>query len=402
MANTRQANLLKQIAAERRVGTRPVNPPLVGVLVGGPAARSKHLEYAFVFFLLQGAGGILAIWWLLTQPTGWVEWSAFIAGYLTVNFGIGAGFHRYFSHRSYETSRWMRALLAICGQMAAQGSIINWTADHRRHHVFPGVPGDPYGPGIDGQGRKTSGFKSFWASHLGWLYDNTHSDWSIYAKGIADDPIIRFVHHTRYFWAVASIILLPAAWALVFGGPEHVIGTILIGGSLRALIFSNGVAFTNSLAHSFGYQHFEDKGGSRNNWFVALLTGGDGWHNPHHAAPRIASNQITWWELDWNGSTIHLMERLGLAWNVQRRPKGDAKRLPRHMRKLTPTARIPGMARGHHRAVADPAEHGMQAASPSALFRGPPSDEPLVAAAGRERGSAPVIAAGTDDFTRVG
>lgn len=297
------------------------------MLVGGPGARAKHIEYSIVFYLMQGLGSIGGIWWALTHPTGWVEWSAFITGYLAINFGVGVGYHRYFTHRSFETSRWMVVLMATLGQMASMGSIINWVADHRRHHAFANVKGDPYGPKIDGYGRPQSGFKSWAMSHLGWLHDNTYSDWNIYAKGVADDPLLLFLHRTRYFWAAFSMILLPAAWALVFGGPEHVIGTILIGGCLRCFLFSNSVAANNSLAHKFGYRHFNERSGATNNWFCAIISLGDGWHNAHHAAPRMASNKVKWWEFDFNGSTIHAMEKLGLAWDVRRRAKSDAREL---------------------------------------------------------------------------
>ncbi len=334
MGQNQQANGTAVYRAGGNMDRAAQGSPLVGVGVGGPRARALHIEYAVLFYLMQGLGSILAIWWMLTHQTGWVEWSMFITGYLVINFGVGVGYHRYFTHHSFETTRWMQTLFAICGQMAAMGSIINWVADHRRHHAFGNVPGDPYGPTVDGHGRPMSGFKSFWMSHLGWLHDNTYSDWAIYAKGIADDPVLQFCHRTRYGWAIVSMILAPAAWGYFLGGPEHVIGTILIGGSLRCFIFSNGVAFNNSLAHKFGYRHFDEDSGATNNWFSALLTFGDGWHNAHHAAPRIASNQVTWWEIDINGSTIHAMEALGLAWKVQRRPKVTAKVLPRHMQKM--------------------------------------------------------------------
>lgn len=81
--------------------------PHVGVLVGGPAARAQHIEYTIVYYLMQGGGSVLAAWLLFTQSVGWVEWSAFIFGYLLINFGVGVGYHRYFTHRSFETSRWM-------------------------------------------------------------------------------------------------------------------------------------------------------------------------------------------------------------------------------------------------------------------------------------------------------
>jgi stearoyl-CoA desaturase (delta-9 desaturase) len=297
--------------------------PHVGVGVGGAGARAQHIEYSIVFYLFQGAGGIAGIWWALTRPTSWVEWSAFITGYLAINFGVGVGYHRYFTHRSFETSRPMQILLATLGQMASMGSLINWVADHRRHHAFANVKGDPYGPKIDGYGRPQSGFKAWAMSHLGWLHDNTYSEWDVYAKGVSEDPYLLFLHRTRYFWAVFSMVLLPAGWALAFGGPEHVLPTILIGGCLRCFLFSNSVAANNSLAHRWGYRLFDERSEARNNWFCAIISLGDGWHNAHHAQPRIASNKVKWWEFDFNGSTIHLMEKLGLAWDVRKRSKAE-------------------------------------------------------------------------------
>ncbi|MGE3693300.1 MAG: acyl-CoA desaturase [Novosphingobium sp.] len=308
--------------------------PHVGVLVGGPEARAKHIEYTFVFYIMQGLGSALAVWWMLTRGSTWIEWSAFAWGYLMINFGVGVGYHRYFCHGSFKTSKWMRTILAITGQMASMGSIINWVADHRRHHAFANVPGDPYGPKVDGYGRPQSGFKSWWMCHLGWLHDNTTTDLKVYGKGLVDDPLMLFCHRWRYELCILSIVVLPGLWGYAWGGWDHVIGTILIGGSLRCFIFSNGVAFNNSIAHTFGYRHFDESSNATSNWFSALLTFGDGWHNAHHAAARIASNKVKWWEFDFNGSTIHAMEALGLAWDVQRRPKTASPNLLRHMRHL--------------------------------------------------------------------
>ncbi len=297
--------------------------PHVGVGVGGSQARAKHVEYLLSFYLLQGGGAIAGLWWALTRGSSWVEWSMFIVGYLVVNFGVGVGFHRYFTHRSFETSRAMQVIMATCGQMAGMGSIINWVSDHRRHHAFANIKGDPYGPRIDGYGRPQTGFKSWIMSHLGWLHDNTWSDWAIYGKSTAQDPYLLFLHRTRYLWALVSIIVLPALWALAFGGPGHVIPTILIGGCLRCFLFSNSVAANNSLAHRWGYRLFDEGSGARNNWLCAIISLGDGWHNAHHASPRIASNTVKWWEFDFNGATIHLLERLGLVWNVRKRTKAQ-------------------------------------------------------------------------------
>lgn len=298
-------------------------PPRRGVLIGGAAARAKHLDYAGLF-VTQVGGSMLALWWLFTQPTGWVEWSAFVIGYLVINFGLSVGFHRYFTHRAFETSQRMRYFIGICGQMACQGSVKKWAADHRRHHAFADDIGDLHSPQLDGHGRPMNKWKGFAISHFGWLFDNAHTDMTIYGKGLVGDPAVEFCHRTRWFWVAVSMVGFPAAWGYIFGGVDAIIGTVLIGGFLRTFIFLNGVMGTNSLAHMFGYQRFKDVGGATNNWFVNLIVLGDGWHNNHHRHPRSASNTIAWWEWDLNGKTIFAMERLGLVWNVQRRKVTDA------------------------------------------------------------------------------
>jgi len=298
--------------------------PRAGVLIGGRPARAKQIEYALLG-LLQVGGGMAGIWWAITQPTGWVVWSSFIIGYLIINFGLSVGFHRYFTHKAFDTSHAMRLILGITGQMSCQGSVKKWAPDHRRHHAFADQPGDLHSPLIDGHGRPMGGVKGLLISHMGWLWDNAHTDLPVYGKGLLGDPIVEFCDRTRWLWVAVSLVLFPAAWAIIFGGVDDIVGCILIAGFLRTFIFLNGVMGTNSVAHAFGYQRYKDVGAATNNWLIALLTLGDGWHNNHHAQPRAASNQIGWWELDFNGWTIFAMEKLGLVWNVQQRgarPRG--------------------------------------------------------------------------------
>lgn len=295
-------------------------PPRTGVLIGGSVARAKQHEYA-VLFVLHVFGGLGAVWWLLTHSSSWVEWSCFIVGYLLVNLGISVGAHRYFTHRAFECSTPMRYFLGIMAQCAAQGSVRKWAADHRRHHAFADEPGDIHSPHIDGHGRKMGLIKGLGIAHFGWLFDNSHSDMRFYSKGLAGDPAAEFCHRTRWLWVVVSFVIFPALWGLAFGGPEAVIGTVLVGGFLRNFIFLNGVMGVNSFAHRFGYKRFQMRHEARNNWWLNLLVLGDAWHNNHHAHPRSAMAGITWWELDFNGWTILAFEKLGLVWNVQRAPK---------------------------------------------------------------------------------
>ncbi len=314
MTNTGLYPLDRKWEREGRGSPRP------GVLVGGPVARTKQIEYS-VLAALQVFGGLTGAYWAFTQPTGWVVWSAFIVGYLIINFGLSVGFHRYFSHKSFETSTAMRYFIGICGQMVCQGSVRKWAPDHRRHHAFHDEVGDIHSPYIDGHGRPMGLVKGLLISHLGWLWDNAHSDMDIYGKGLVGDAPVEFCHRTRWFWVAFSLVLFPAAWALIFGGMQDVLATILVGGFLRTFIFLNGVMGTNSFAHVFGYRRYHDCGKATNNWWVNLLVLGDGWHNNHHAQPRAAHNKVGWWELDFNGWTINMMERAGLVWNVQKRDR---------------------------------------------------------------------------------
>ena len=293
--------------------------PQHGVIIGGPAARAKRIEYGILLSSMV-LGSLGALYWTLTHATGWVEWSAFLFGFALINMGVGIGYHRYFTHRAFEAGPKMRLAIGIMAQMACQASVLKWAADHRRHHAFADAVGDVHSPYIDGHGGKMSKWKGLGIAHFGWLFDNTTSDMTVYGKGLIDDPQVLWCHKHRWSIAIFSSIILPAAWALAFGGPEHIIGTILIGGFFRNFFFLNFVMGVNSIGHVFGSQRFDTKDGSRNNWFMAWMTFGDGWHNNHHQHPRAASSQIAWWEFDLNGQIIYLWEKIGLVWNVKRAP----------------------------------------------------------------------------------
>ena len=293
--------------------------PQHGVIIGGPAARAKRIEYGILLSTMV-LGSLGALYWTLTHSTGWVEWSAFLFGFVLINMGVGIGYHRYFTHRAFETGPKMRLAIGIMAQMACQASVLKWAADHRRHHAFSDGVGDVHSPYVDGHGKKMPLWKGLGIAHFGWLFDNTTSDMNVYGKGLIDDPQVLWCHKHRWSIAIFSSIILPALWALAFGGPEYIIGTILIGGFFRNFFFLNFVMGVNSIGHVFGSQRFKTKDGSRNNWFMAWMTFGDGWHNNHHQHPRAASSKIAWWEFDLNGQIIYAWEKMGLVWNVQRAP----------------------------------------------------------------------------------
>ena len=297
-------------------GLDDVAGPILGVRHGGRAALAKRAEVVFYMITKQG-GGLVALWYVATHPTDLVEWSGFAVFYVMNILAMALCYHRYFMHRAFETSRPMQYVLGIWGQLGAYGSLRNWCIDHRRHHARSDRPGDTHSPHFDAYGRPLQGLKGFRHGHMGWLLDDSTTDHKVYGKGLVDDPVLTFCHHTRFFWYVISVLLLPALWAFAFAGPEAILGTILIAGCLRMALSLQFIAMVNSVCHRYGTQRFKGEGKAQNNLIVALLTLGEGWHNNHHAHPRAANAGMTRSEVDVCSWVILGLEKLGLIWNVR-------------------------------------------------------------------------------------
>jgi stearoyl-CoA desaturase (delta-9 desaturase) len=216
----------------------------------------------------------------------------------------------------------MRYALGILAQFGVYGSLLKWSADHRRHHAMSDKAGDIHSPYVDPFGAPMPKWKGLSHAHLGWVFDNTTTDLSVYGKGLVDDPVIMFCHRTRYFWYGVSALALPALWGWAFGGTEAILGTVLIAGFFRIQLALHAIAAVNSFGHRYGYERYGGPaGGAKNNWLLALITLGEGWHNNHHGHPRSADAGFVWYEIDPTAWLIRLMERIGLVWNVQHAPR---------------------------------------------------------------------------------
>jgi stearoyl-CoA desaturase (delta-9 desaturase) len=297
--------------------------PAFGVLVGTQAARKRIISYAIVLSLVA-AGTLTSVWWIATHGVGWIELSAFALFYFLSAVGQGIGLHRYFSHKSFETSPVVRFLLALLATMSMQGSIVEWVGDHRRHHLRTDDCGDPHSPRIDDHCHAIHGWRGLLHAQLGWLFTDTSTDYTVFARDLLSDRIVVFFSDTRLFWYFVSLVVLPGLYGYAFGGVDHAIGAVLVAGMLRAAIFSQSVLALNSIGHTFGSVRFQDDDGSRNNALLAAFTLGEGWHNNHHRFPRNAYAGLAWYEIDVLGATIRLMERLGLVWTVVRTARLDA------------------------------------------------------------------------------
>jgi len=271
----------------------------------------------FVAFL----SSIVLLW---NKAIGWQELAIFAFMYAITGFGITIGYHRLFTHRAFETSRAMRTLLAICGSMAVEGSVITWVADHRKHHAFADEEGDPHSPHVDFEDGFKGALKGLWHAHVGWMLgDNNHGRASArrYAPDLLDDTPIRWVNRTFLFW-VGMTLFIPFLLGFVLSGFSLVGGllALLWAGFVRIFLLHHMTWSINSVCHFFGRRRFETDDESRNVFWLALPSLGEAWHHNHHAFPTSAFHGLRPLErlADPSGLVISAMEKAKLVWNVVR------------------------------------------------------------------------------------
>jgi len=230
--------------------------------------------------------------------------------------GIGIGLHRYFTHRSFKTSKVGRCLLGLFGSWSLQGPIARWVADHRRHHRFADQPLDPHSPYwiID---KPTAGIRGLWWSHFQWMLSGYATSETCYASDVLADPITAIM--SRYYWWFAlSGLALPALAGWIVGGENEAIRSFLWAGCFRVFVLHHLTWSVNSIGHRFGSRVRNASDHSRNNWMLGLLLLGEGFHSYHHKYGAAAVNRPVW--ADLYGLLLLLLERLGAVWALRRYP----------------------------------------------------------------------------------
>jgi stearoyl-CoA desaturase (Delta-9 desaturase) len=228
-------------------------------------------------------------------------WTA-ITYWITISWGIGLGYHRLHTHRSYKAPKWLDYFLAVCGTMTLEGGPIFWVAVHRVHHQLSDKPGDPHSP-HDGA----------WWAHILWMllgdpYHNRPDVANKYAPDMVRDKF--YVALTKWHW-VPLLVFGLAVW--FFAGYEMMLWLVFF----RVVFGLHATWFVNSASHIWGYKRFATRDDSRNNWWVAIITFGEGWHNNHHAHPTSARHGLAWFEVDLSWLQIRLLEKLGVVTNVK-------------------------------------------------------------------------------------
>ena len=227
---------------------------------------------------------------------------AVVLHWACIGWGIGMGYHRLHTHRSYETPKVIEYFFAVCATMTLQGGPIFWTASHRIHHQYSDRDGDPHTP-RDGR----------WWSHMLWVMfgDPMNADTAVMGKYAPDLMKDRF-YRVLSKWHWVPLVLLGLVLLAIGGLPW-----LLWGVFLRVVFGLHCTWLVNSATHLWGTRRFETADDSKNSWWVALLTFGEGWHNNHHAYPTSARHGLGRFELDLTWIQIRLLEKLGLAWDVR-------------------------------------------------------------------------------------
>jgi stearoyl-CoA desaturase (delta-9 desaturase) len=235
-------------------------------------------------------------------PFAW-RWAALAAAvYAARMFAITAGYHRYFSHRAFRTSRAFQLVLAVVGTSSAQKGPLWWAAHHRDHHRYSDGPDDIHSPLQQG----------FWWSHVGWIlatrYDATKLE---RVKDLARFPELRWLDR----WHVVPPVALAVGLLLAGGVPA-----LLWGFFVSTVLLWHGTFVINSLAHVLGRRRYATVDGSRNSFLLAVVTFGEGWHNNHHFYPSAARQGFFWWELDLSYYALRALAAVGLVWDLRAPP----------------------------------------------------------------------------------
>jgi stearoyl-CoA desaturase (delta-9 desaturase) len=250
-------------------------------------------------FVLVHLGCVGAIWSTIT----WPAIALCVTLYWLRIFAIGAGYHRYFSHRAYSTSRVFQFLLAFLAQSSAQKSVLWWAAKHRHHHLHSDTARDVHSPRHAG----------LMYSHVGWIFSRQHDQVDV-AKvaDLARFPELMWLHRYETLPAVvlAFLCFVVAGWS-----------GLVVGFLWSTVLVYHATFCINSLAHVHGSKRYVTGDDSRNNWLLALLTMGEGWHNNHHAYQSSARQGFRWWEVDPTYYILTALSWFGLVWNLKEPPE---------------------------------------------------------------------------------
>jgi stearoyl-CoA desaturase (delta-9 desaturase) len=272
--------------------------------------RAPLIWSRVLMFALTGAVALVAVpWYGFTQGYSAAAWVWFVVLLYANGLAITTGYHRLWSHRTYDAHWTIRLVLMLFGTMALQNSILHWSANHRSHHTYvDDNDRDPYSAG-----------RGLWFSHIGWMlrsYPSGAADYNT-VRDLQKDPIVAFQHRWYLPLALTLNIGLPLALGWLHG---DLWGVFLLAGVLRLVVSHHFTFLINSAAHAFGRQPYSDEHSARDNGWLAFLTYGEGYHNFHHQFAHDYRNGIRWWQWDPSKWLICSLSWVGLTRRLKRTP----------------------------------------------------------------------------------
>ena len=261
----------------------------------------KNVDWTvFLWMLGMHVGALAAPFFFTWQALG----TAVVLHWMTASIGICLAYHRYLTHRSFKLRQPASFLVTLCGVLSGEGTPLQWCAVHRLHHKRSDQHGDPHSP-LEGP----------WWAHFNWMLVRRSQEFrdTLYRRFIpelARQPLLRFFERTFILWIIASGVALYAVGGLPM---------LLWGLCMRMVVAYHSTWFVNSATHLWGYRNYKTRDESRNLWWVAVLSYGEGWHNNHHAHPANARAGHRWWELDPTFWAIRALQLVGMAYDVKDR-----------------------------------------------------------------------------------
>jgi stearoyl-CoA desaturase (delta-9 desaturase) len=276
------------------VDPRPTIPEKFSRLPLPPPGTGYDFIGFLPFVLVHVA--CLGALWTGARPIDWVICGAM---YLVRTFAVMAGYHRYFSHRTFKTSRAFQFVLALAAETTGQKGVLWWASHHRNHHKFSDLPWDWHSPIQRG----------FWHSHLGWIAERgtEHTDLER-VKDLAKYPELRWLDR-HWMWPIVGLgfaTYFVAGWSALF-----------VGFFLSTVLTWHATFLVNSLSHVVGKRRFATEDSSRNHWLIALFTLGEGWHNNHHHCMGSVRQGFYWWEIDVTYYVLRMFAWCGLVWDLR-------------------------------------------------------------------------------------
>ena len=272
------------------------------------------LSYGLVLIPLAGAIATISLVGYIGVT--YIDLAVLIVMYVSSMAGITVGYHRLFAHKAFQTSTTVKVTFAILGCMSGQGHVIHWVSNHRRHHRCSDRLGDPHSPHISLDGKTFNTLNGFWHSQVSWLVKSDFPNVLLAKDWLKDSAVVK-VNRLYLVWVVLGFAIPGIIDGVLTGTSMGVLRGILWGGFIRVFLVHNAISSINSITHLFGNRAFQTSDRSRNNFWLAIPTGGEAWHNNHHAFPNSAIFGLKWWQLDPGAWVVRILEKLGLVWDVK-------------------------------------------------------------------------------------